>query len=184
MMKWCLYLRHKSSGAYEHLRKSGCVSLPSQRTLRDYTHYINAAMGFSDEVDMQLANAAKLTRCEEFEKCVIILMDEMYIKDELVYDKHSGSLVGFVNLGDINSHLLEFERSLSSKSSTADTLATTMMVFMVQGLLSDLSFPYVQFPCHKVTGLLLFDPVWEAVFWLERMVCIIYSMLAWYTGIQ
>lgn len=40
MIKWCIYLRHKSSGAYEHIRQSGCIALPSQRTLRDYTHYV------------------------------------------------------------------------------------------------------------------------------------------------
>lgn len=94
MVKWCLYLRHKSSGAYEHLYNSGCISLPSQRTLRDYTHYVNSTVGFS--TDLQLASVAKLNSCREFEKCVVMLMDEMYIKEELVYDKHSGSLVGFV----------------------------------------------------------------------------------------
>lgn len=47
MIKWCLYLRHHSSGAYELLRDSGCVMLPSQRTLRDYTYHVKAATGFS-----------------------------------------------------------------------------------------------------------------------------------------
>ena len=39
MIKWCIYLRAHSQGAYETLRQSGCISLPSQRTLRDYTHH-------------------------------------------------------------------------------------------------------------------------------------------------
>ena len=39
MIKWCLHLCHFSSSGYEALRKSGCISLPSQRTLRDYTHF-------------------------------------------------------------------------------------------------------------------------------------------------
>ena len=45
MVKWYLYLRHKSSKAYEILRDSGCVSLPSQHTLHDYTDYVNATAG-------------------------------------------------------------------------------------------------------------------------------------------
>ena len=53
MIKWCLYLRHRSSGAYETLRKTGCIYLPSQRTLRDYTHVAGSRMGFSKEVDMR-----------------------------------------------------------------------------------------------------------------------------------
>ena len=38
LCRWCLYLRHLSSSAYELLRDSGVVKLPSQRTLRDCTH--------------------------------------------------------------------------------------------------------------------------------------------------
>ena len=45
MIKWCIYLRHLSSKGYETLRESGVVHLPSQRTLRDYTHYIPATSG-------------------------------------------------------------------------------------------------------------------------------------------
>ena len=35
-------------------RESGCVKLPSKKTLRDYTYYVSATIGFSDEVDDQL----------------------------------------------------------------------------------------------------------------------------------
>ena len=45
-------------------------------------------------------------------KNVGILMDEVHIRDDLVYDKHEGNLVGFVNVGDINNHLLRFEAAL------------------------------------------------------------------------
>lgn len=44
-----------------------------------------------------------------------------------------------------------------------------MLVFMVRGLFSRLRFPYAQFPCSAVTGDLLNNPFWEAVFRLERM---------------
>ena len=39
MIKWCLHLHHHSSSEYETLHKSGCISFPSQRTLRDYTTF-------------------------------------------------------------------------------------------------------------------------------------------------
>ena len=52
MIKWCIYLRYKSSGAYEMLRESGCIKLPSQRTLRDYTHVFKSVSGFSVDVDV------------------------------------------------------------------------------------------------------------------------------------
>ena len=36
-------------------------------------------------------------------------MDEVHIKNELVYDKHQGCLVGFTDLGNTNNRLLEME---------------------------------------------------------------------------
>ena len=46
LIRWCLYLRHLSSSAYNLMRESG-IRLPSQRTLRDYTYYTTATFGFS-----------------------------------------------------------------------------------------------------------------------------------------
>ena len=44
---------------------------------------------------------------EEWQKAVIIIFDEMYIKDELVYDKQTGELTEFTNLGAINQQIAE-----------------------------------------------------------------------------
>ena len=57
VIKWCMYLRHLSGSAYELLRDTGCLKLPSQRTLRDYTYLTSAKVGFSSEVDAQLLKA-------------------------------------------------------------------------------------------------------------------------------
>ena len=61
MVQWCLYLRHHSSGAYEALRESCCLSVPSQRTLRDYTFFMKGAAGFSTEPDKMLKEVAQET---------------------------------------------------------------------------------------------------------------------------
>ena len=112
IVKWFLYLRHKSSSEYELLRESRCLTLPSQRTLRDYTHHVKSAIGFSAEVDHQLAQVAQLETSQEFQKYILLLIDEIYVREELVYRKNIGTVVGFMNMGDINTHLLAFERSL------------------------------------------------------------------------
>ena len=91
MLKWCIHLCHYSSSGYESLRKSGCLHLPSQRTLRDYTHFVTAAPGFSTEIDKYLIEAARIASCKPWERCHLILMDEMYIKEDLVYNKHTGN---------------------------------------------------------------------------------------------
>ncbi len=171
MIRWCINLRHKSSGAYDVLRESGVVSLPSQRTLRDYTHYVSASAGFSSEGDLQLMEAARVGLSEEWQKCVTVILDEMHIKHDLVYDKHSGELIGFANLGEVNEHLLAFEQSLEPDTTLLqpEPLARTMLVIMVRGLFTKLQFPYAQFPCASVSGDLLYDPFWEAVFRIENI---------------
>ena len=75
MIRWCIYLRHLLSSVYETLRESGTIKLPSQRTLRDYTHHTKATIGFSKGVDIQLLAAAKLNSCGEREKYVLIVME-------------------------------------------------------------------------------------------------------------
>ena len=77
-IKWCLYLRHLSGKSYEMLRQSKCIKLPSQRTLRDYTHYITTTIGFAAEIDNDLVRVADLSH--DLNKYVILIIDEVYIK--------------------------------------------------------------------------------------------------------
>ena len=137
-IKWCLYLRHQSSKAYETLRESGCLQLPSQRTLRDYSNCIKAGAGFSADVDRQLMQAASLLTCPAWQKLVVILLDEMHIREDLVYNKHTGKMVGFCDLGEVNNLMLQFERLVEGNSDRRTPLANSMMVFMVRGLFSTL----------------------------------------------
>ena len=43
----------------------------------------------------------KTASFSETEKCVTILLDEMKIQEDLVWDKHSGELIGLVDLSGI-----------------------------------------------------------------------------------
>ena len=45
----------------------------------------------------------KTASFSEIEKCVTILLDEMKIQEDLVWDKHSGELIGLVDLSGIYS---------------------------------------------------------------------------------
>ena len=109
MIKWCLYMQHCSSRVYETLRSSGVLQLPSQRKLRDY---IKAACGFSVEVVNDLLRVLLISlSSKNGEKTVGLIIDEVHIKEDLVYDKHSGTLIGFISLGDVNDKLLQVNNS-------------------------------------------------------------------------
>ena len=61
------------------------------------------------------------------ERYVTILFDEMKSQENLVWDKHSGELIGFVDLGDININYVTLENS--------QKLATHVLVFFYKNLL-------------------------------------------------
>ena len=171
MVKFCLSLKLKSSSTYEGLYNSGLLRLPSQRTLQDYTHVIKASSGFMDEIDLLIQNEAKLSSLEEWQKHIVLIHDEMHIKEDLVFDKVSGELVGFTSLGNINDHLLQFEEA--SKQSlgqdlSVPVLANSVLMLMVRGVFIRLCFPYAQFPCKNISGEVLYPIIWEAIQRLER----------------
>ena len=92
----------------------------------------------------------------------------MHLKEGLVYDKGSGYLVGFCDLGDVVQQLHDFEEKLSSDTPVRRPLAKTMMVFMVRGVFTSIKFPYAQFPMTSGTGYDLFPILWQAI---DRLEC-------------
>ena len=130
-------IKLKSSSAYESLYNSGIIQLPYQRTIRDYTHVIKPCSGFSNDMDEQIGKEAKLEELEEWQKHVVLIFDEMHIKEDLIFDKITGQLKGFTNLGNINDHLLNLETNSGANSDhNLPNLANSMLVFMVRGIYS------------------------------------------------
>ena len=162
IIKWCLNLKLMSSCTYHALRSSGFLKLPSERTLRDYTHYFQNKPGFQDEVNQQLLEEVEKLNLPAERKYVGLLIDEMKVKEGLVYNKLSGEIVGFTNLGDVNDQLLRLEQG-----DEHPPVAKYILVLMVRGVMFKLEFPYAHFGTRGVTGELLHPIVWEAIRRLE-----------------
>ena len=80
-----------------------------------------------------------------------------------------GAFVGFTELGDMNTHLADFEEYLQKGAvPSAKPMAKSMLVLMVRGLNSGLQFPYAQFPCATLRGDQMFHIFWKAVGRLQR----------------
>ena len=113
MIRLCIHLKYHSNAAYEIMR--GIIHLPSTRTLRDYTHHIKAKPGKSNELIhmytyyINLLNTNKglqhqvlleaikvfnLTNdIEDFQRYVILSFDEIKIKENIVYNSHTGKKI-------------------------------------------------------------------------------------------
>ncbi len=163
LVKWCLSLKLLSSAAYHALRSTGFVKLPSERTLYDYTHYFRNKVGFQDEVNQQLVEEVAKLSLPSSRRFVALFIDEMKIKEGLVYNKHTGKIVGFTSLGDLNDDLLKLVQD-----SEQPQVAKQLLTFMVRGILFNLNFPYAHFASYGATGDgatgdILFPLVWEAI---------------------
>lgn len=174
MVKWCLSLKLLSSSCYNAVRSSGIIKLPSERTLRDYVNWTKATIGLNHDVDQQLLTEAKLDSSPSSHRFVCLIFDECKVKEDLVYDKHSGEIIGYCDVNGINNYLDAVEKVNASTSPTR-AIATHMIMFMVRGMFSSLKFPYVHYSTRALTGDKIFSLFWTVV---ERLESLGFSVLA------
>ena len=88
IIKYLLSLAAKSPSAYSELMyyfktRNGVVTLPSLRTLKDYRSYIKPTQVIKDLSE-------KTKEFSEQERYISILLDEMRIQEDLVWEKNTG----------------------------------------------------------------------------------------------
>ena len=88
---------------------------------------------------------------------MVLIVDEMKVREDLIYDKTGETLHGFTNLGDVNNQLRELEKQANS-GKQYDSFATQMLTLMVRGVFIKLEFPYASFPT-KGSFLLTFNGI-------------------------
>ena len=98
VIRFALSLKYASSAAYKQVTKLDSLALPSERTLRDYTHWCPTTNNVQLHFIQQLKKALKEESIDGDQKQFCLLMDEMKIKSGLVFSKPSGKLVGFCDL--------------------------------------------------------------------------------------
>ena len=135
IIRFALSLSMKSPAAYEELRKSGIMILPCKRTLRDYKNAITPSTGFNPGVIAELAKMCK--DFNDLERLVVLSFDEVKIQSDLIFDKHSGKIIGFVDFGDedINTGTL----------TSMDIVATHVLSFHLRSFFGHVKFNFVLF---------------------------------------
>ena len=98
IIKWCLFMKSKSSSTYDAVRKAGFIHLPSERTLQDYTNIFTRGTGFHNDIICHLGQEVNdLTM--KHERIDGIWHDEMKIRSDLVYDKKIWAACRIYRLG-------------------------------------------------------------------------------------
>ena len=130
--KWCLRLKLRSSSCYNAIRSSGVLHLPSERTLQDYVNWAKPTTGFSTSVDNQLLSEAAIgsSQIPDHHQYVCLVFDKCKVKEDLVYNKHSGELIGYTNASDINGFLNAVDQSCKESEPTSRCMYTLVTVHM------------------------------------------------------
>ena len=67
-IRWCISIMLCSPKMYNVIRESGLILLPSQRTLKDYTHWFKPQVGFQNESFQQLYEDFKVSELNEAQR--------------------------------------------------------------------------------------------------------------------
>ena len=170
VIRFALSLFYSSRVAYRTATSSGFLSLPSERTLRDYTHWCSAQSGVQFEYIEQAKKVMSQEGVSEDERQFTLLFDEMKVKSGLVFRKSTGRLVGFCDLGQANHEIDRLFSSPREGSAGKQTpqLAKNMLAFMIRPIFRpSLAFMIAAFPTVQLTGYKLFPMVWNVIESLE-----------------
>ena len=154
IIRFCLSLASKSKSAYEERRHSNILILPSTRTLVDCKNLIKPDTAFRKEI---IDNLCEITKdYSNVERYIVLLFDEMKIRSNLVFNKHTEELT---DLGDpqINYNMLEDEPKL----------ATYVLCFYLRGIATNLKYSFAHSATSGATATQMFPLFWEAVSLLQ-----------------
>ena len=157
LIRFCLSLAAKSPSCYEELRQSNVLVLPSQRRLKDYRNWIRPKPGFQEKVICTLIKETE--KYFGVQRYVVLLMDEMKVMANLVFDKITGELIGYVDLGDPDTNYATLDK--------ADDIASHALVFLIRGICTELKFSLAYFATSSVTAAQMMPLFWDAVCILE-----------------
>ena len=82
-------------------------------------------------------------------------MDEMKIQEDLVWDKHTGELIWYVDLGDPDLSNATLKKP--------DEVASHILLFLLRSIVNPLKFTLANFATSNVKTIQLFPLFWKAV---------------------
>ena len=63
-------------------------------------------------MDLELFEAVAKLRPQNLAKYVGLTLDEMHVEEGLCFDKHTGTLIGYSDLGEVNNLLSDYEQQI------------------------------------------------------------------------
>jgi hypothetical protein len=151
IIQFALSLHSKSPAAYRELRDSGALILPSEHILRDYKNYFKPKAGLNAEnIEALRERVVSYTTIQHY---VVLVMDKMKIQSNLVFDKYTGDLIGFVDLGDPATNYATL--------GDEDVMASHALAFLVRGMCSDFKHVIAYYFTENITSYQIMSFFWS-----------------------
>ncbi|XP_078487274.1 uncharacterized protein LOC144745216 isoform X2 [Ciona intestinalis] len=157
VVRWALELYCRSPAAYEHIRSSKALVLPSISTIKSYRNCIPPTSGISSIALAEIERVAK----DKEELIGYLTLDEMKIRENVVI--RDGMLVGFSEL-----------QPLSDKPS----LASHILVFYVRTVKREVSIPLAWYPTNVTPAYQMAIIFWELLNECEKRGLQIHAVVA------
>lgn len=141
--------------------------LPHVNTLKKFTSFTEPKSGFNKDVILRMIEECDLK--DDWRRNVALMFDEMKIKSDLVFNRSTGKLVGFTDMGDINEELREFSDRCEGKKPEERAFSKYVNVFMVRGLFSNLKCPFGYYASTGLSGDMMYPCAMEATRVLESV---------------
>lgn len=165
MIRLALHLRMLSPAAFNFM--SGILSLPSERRLFDFSQFTEIKEGVNEGLLSQFKTAFDEKCTQDHEKYFSLLLDEMSIRSDLVYDGRSGELVGFTNLTSLEAELSSLEAEIQGKTSEKK-IAKKVLVFMLSGCTNTLRCVPAVYTTDNLSASQLYVRAWDVIYAVEE----------------
>ena len=163
IIKWCLRMFTKSHAAYDDLRESGFLNLPSGRLLSDYKNLSSPLSGWQSSTLAEMKLKFEKTKVGKRGQLGGLFFDEVKIKEGLVFNPSTFELVGFTDLDDDETELPSIGQLKESDSRPENKLATHFLQFYFKSLFAKFDFPCAFFLTRGVTAQKLNRLFWQGV---------------------
>ena len=140
IIKWRLRMYSKCHAAYEDLRDSGFLKLPSGRLLSDYKNFSSPSSGWHTSTLWEMKEKFDKTKIGKRGQLGALLFDEVKIKEGLVFDPSTFKLVGFVDLDDDETDLPLVGQLKETDCNPQNKLATHVLQFYFKSCSESLNF--------------------------------------------
>ncbi|KAK3924597.1 Transposable element P transposase [Frankliniella fusca] len=163
LIRFALLIKSNSPSAYSSMRDTGLITLPSERTLFDYSHIMPSREGCIPEKFDRISKEVE-KYSEEYKKMHTLIFDEIHISQKLVYMKSTGQLVGYVNLTEVEEEMKALSDFVSGKTKNEERpVASKILAFMVKGICTKVKDVCAVYTTDVLTKEGLYERVWEVV---------------------